>query len=183
MLKILLSAIPIAITGLLFEERIEALFGGNLIVVGLALLATAFLLLLTHYVRKEGSSVSYKQALIIGLAQAAAIIPGLSRSGATIATALLIGVERQKLPAFLSYGADSNFRGCFFKIAGLPRKPGPGTGSIRYFAGGSFVSAFLAGLLACNWMIQIVNRGKLTYFALYCFIVGLLAIGNYYLFS
>jgi undecaprenyl-diphosphatase len=183
-LKILLSAIPVAFTGLLFEEHIEQLFGGNLIVVGFGLLITAFLLLLTYYVKKEGSNVSTKQALIIGLAQAVAIIPGISRSGATIATALLIGVDRQKAARFSFLMVLIPILGAaFLKLLDYLENPALAQGISGTSLAAGFISAFLAGLLACSWMIGIVKRGKLTYFALYCFIVGLLAIGNYYLLS
>lgn len=182
-LKILLSAIPVALTGLLLEKQIEQLFGGTLFIVGLALLLTATLLLLTYYVRKEGGAVSYKQAFIIGLAQAVAIVPGLSRSGATIATAILIGVDRQKAARFSFLMVLIPVLGAaFLKLLDYLQNPALAQGISSTSLAAGFISAFLAGLLACNWMIEIVKRGKLTYFALYCFIVGLLAIGNYYLF-
>lgn len=182
--KLLLSAIPIAIVGLLFEEQIEEIFGGSLLIIGTSLLFTSFLLLLTFYVRKPGGPVTYRKAIFIGLAQVLAILPGLSRSGTTIATALLIGVDKEKAARFSFLMILLPILGAaFLKVVTIVQQPelAQGTAVAPLFAG--FISAFLAGLLACKWMIEIVKRGKLTYFALYCFIVGLLAIGNYYLLS
>ena len=180
--KLLLSAVPLAVAGFLWEERITRIFGGNRLVIGIALLFTAFLLLLTYYVRKPGGTVTYKKAILIGLAQVLAIVPGLSRSGTTIATALLIGVEREKAARFSFLMILVPILGAaFLKIVTIRQEPAL-AGDIQFsalFAG--FISAFLAGLIACKWMIDIVKKGKLTYFALYCFIVGLLAISNYYL--
>lgn len=181
-LMLLLSAIPIAVVGFLFEEQIEQIFGGNMLIIGTALLFTAFLLLLTYYVRKPGGAVTYKKAFFIGLAQVLAILPGLSRSGTTIATALLIGVAREKAARFSFLMILLPILGAaFLKLLAIVQEPAltESTAFVPLFAG--FISAFIAGLLACSWMIRIVKKGKLTYFALYCFIVGLLAIGNYYL--
>lgn len=180
--KLLLSAIPIAIVGFFFEEQVEELFGGNLLIIGTALLFTGFLLLLTFYVRRPGGPVTYRKALFIGLAQVLAVLPGLSRSGTTIATALLIGVDREKAARFSFLMILLPILGAaFLELRTIMQEPAlaQGTQPGSLFAG--FIAAFLAGLLACKWMIDIVKRGKLTYFAIYCFIVGLLALGNYYL--
>lgn len=179
--KLLLSAVPLAIVGLLFEEYIEQIFGGKMLIIGTSLLFTAFLLLLTHYVRRPGGPVTYKKAIFIGLAQVLAILPGLSRSGTTIATALLIGVEREKAARFSFLMVLVPILGAaFLKLLAILQAPAlvQKTAFIPLLAG--FIAAFVAGLLACKWMINIVKKGKLTYFALYCFIVGLLAIGTFY---
>lgn len=179
--KLLLSAVPLAIVGLLFEEYIAQIFGGKMLIIGTSLLFTAFLLLLTHYVRRPGGPVTYKKALFIGLAQVLAVLPGLSRSGTTIATALLIGVEREKAARFSFLMVLVPILGAaFLKLIAVLQAPALAQEIAFSPLLAGFIAAFLAGLLACKWMINIVKKGKLTYFALYCFIVGLLAIGTFY---
>lgn len=177
--KLVISAVPVSLVGLLLKDHVEALFGGNILLVGCCLLFTAGLLLLTHFKQAEGQPVSYWQAIIIGLAQAIAILPGVSRSGTTIATALLIGVDKAKAARFSFLMALIPILGAAF-LETLEFAESPVTadsiGSLSLIIG--FLAAFFTGLFACQLMIRIVKRGKLTWFALYCALVGLLAIGS-----
>ena len=180
--KLMLSAIPLAVVGLLYEDQISELFSGNILVVGIALLFTSFLLLLTFYVRRPGGEVTFRKSFFIGLAQTLAVMPGLSRSGTTIATALLIGVDREKAARFSFLMVLIPILGAaFLEFLDFLQHPelGGGIGISSLLTG--FTAAFLAGLAACTWMINIVKKGKLTYFAAYCALVGFLAIGSYYL--
>lgn len=176
--KILLSMLPIFIIGMLFEEQIEAFFTGNLILVGSMLLFTALLLGFTYFVRnKQGTSVGYFQAIIIGIAQAVAILPGVSRSGSTIATALLLGVDKEKAARFSFLMVLIPILGAsFLKFLDYLEQPAQteSIGSLVLFVG--FLMAFIAGLVACRIMIKLVKNGKLIYFAIYCGIVGIISI-------
>ncbi|MBD8490737.1 undecaprenyl-diphosphate phosphatase [Echinicola sp. CAU 1574] len=175
--KILLSMIPIGIVGVLFEEQIEALFGGKIVLVGAMLLFTAVLLAFSHFATKRQGHVTFPKAIVIGIAQTIAIMPGISRSGSTIATALLIGVEKERATRFSFLmvllpilGASAIKLLKFFKDPSIAE----GITAVPLTAG--FLAAFLAGLAACIWMINIVKRGKLIYFAIYCAIVGTIAV-------
>ncbi|WP_200979059.1 undecaprenyl-diphosphate phosphatase [Echinicola sp. 20G] len=175
--KILLSMIPIGIVGVLFEEQIEALFGGKIVLVGAMLLFTAVLLAFSHFAAKREGHVTFPKAIVIGIAQTIAIMPGISRSGSTIATALLIGVEKERATRFSFLmvllpilGASAIKLLKFFKDPSIAE----GITAVPLTAG--FLAAFLAGLAACIWMINIVKRGKLIYFAIYCAIVGTIAV-------
>lgn len=174
-LKIIISMIPAVIVGLLFEEQLEAFFGGKILIVGLMLLVTALLLLLADKAKNTNKNVSFLNAVIIGVSQAIAMLPGISRSGATISTSVLLGIDRTKAARFsflmvvpLIFGkigkdvlsGDLNFQSSEM----LPI-------SIGFFA------AFVSGLLACQWMIALVKKSKLSYFSIYCAVVGLIAIG------
>lgn len=173
-LKIILSMVPAVFVGLLFEEELEAFFGGNIAFVGAMLLVTAVLLLLADRAKKTDKEVSYVNAIIIGISQAIAMLPGISRSGATISTTVLLGVDRTKAARFsflmvvpLIFGAiakdllsgDISFESSDI----LPMSVG-------------FIAAFASGLLACKWMITLVKKSKLSYFSIYCAIVGSIAI-------
>ncbi|MDN3670938.1 undecaprenyl-diphosphate phosphatase [Echinicola jeungdonensis] len=175
--KILLSMVPIGIVGVFFEKEVEAFFGGKIIFVGAMLWVTACLLTFSHYVHKKEGEVSFSKALIIGLAQTIAILPGISRSGSTIATALLIGVEKDKATRFSFLmvllpilGASALKMKKFIEAPAIAESI---SGAVLAFG---FLAAFLAGLAACIWMINIVRKGKLIYFAVYCAIVGSIAI-------
>ncbi len=174
-LKILLSMVPVLFLGLLFEEQIEGLFTGNLVLVGSMLLVTAFLLGVTYFRKKEGSrNIPYLDAFIMGVAQALAVIPGISRSGATIATGLMLGNKREEVAKF-------SFLMVLLPIIGanLLDLTGGSTSldiSNIWVLLAGFLSAFISGLLACKWMIGIVKNGKLIYFAVYCLIIGTIAI-------
>lgn len=176
-LKLAISAIPVAVVGLLFEDQIEAFFGGKILIVGFALIFTAVLLTLTHFVNREGSPVNFWQAIIIGVAQAIAILPGISRSGSTIATALLVGVDKQFAARFSFLMVLAPILGAaFLKLLDYFEDPSLAGSITAQALTIGFVASFLAGLVACQWMISIVRKGKLTWFAAYCFIIGLLAI-------
>ncbi len=177
-LKIIVSMVPIGIIGLLFEKEIESFFTGNLLLVGSMLLLTAVLLAFTHLVRhKEGTAVKYWQAIVIGIAQAVAILPGISRSGATIATALLLGVDKAKAARFSFLMVLVPILGASaLKLLKFVEQPvvENATSGIVLLVG--FLMAFAAGLIACRLMINIVKKGKLIYFAIYCAIIGAIAI-------
>ena len=174
--RIILSMVPVFIVAILFKDQTEELFVGNLILVGSMLLITGGLLLFAHYKKDGDKSVSFVGAIIIGLAQAFAVLPGISRSGSTIATALILGVERSKAARF-------SFLMVLIPILGasllelLDYSENPAIHSISTWSlVAGFLAAFVSGYLACKWMLQIVKRRKLTYFATYCFIVGIIAI-------
>ena len=175
--KVLLSMVPVLVIGLLFKDQIESFFGGKVLLVGLMLLLTGMLLALTYYAKEQVGIVTYPKALIIGVAQAVAIMPGISRSGSTIATALLAGVEKGRAAKFSFLmvlgpiiGASLLELKDYFEAPTVAN----GIGITPLVVG--FLAAFISGLLACQWMIAIVKRGKLIYFAIYCFIIGTLAI-------
>jgi undecaprenyl-diphosphatase len=174
-LKIIASMIPAVCIGLFFEEQLEAFFDGNILFVGLMLLVTAVLLLLADKAKNTHKSITFKNAVLIGISQAIAMLPGISRSGATISTSVLLGVDRVKAARFsflmvvpLIFGkvAKDILGG---EISFENSKIAPMTAG--------FIAAFIAGLLACNWMITLVKKSKLSYFSIYCTIIGLIAIG------
>ena len=174
-LKIVISMIPAATVGLLFEEQLEGFFGGNVAFVGYMLLVTALLLYLADKARETDKKVTYLNAFVIGVSQAIAILPGISRSGATISTSVLLGVDKTKAARF-------SFLMVVPLIIGKMAKDIVG-GELQFQSeqtiamGAGFIAAFIAGLAACTWMIQLVKKSKLSYFAIYCFIVGCIAIG------
>ena len=174
-LKIIISMVPAVIVGLLFEKELESFFGGKILLVGIMLLVTAVLLLLADKAKNTNKEVSFWNSVIIGISQAIAMLPGISRSGATISTSVLLGIDRTRAARFsflmvvpLIFGkigkdvlsGDLNFQSSEM----LPISAG-------------FIAAFLAGLLACKWMIAIVKKSKLSYFSMYCAVVGFIAIG------
>lgn len=174
-LKIIASMIPAVIIGLFFEEQLEALFSGRVMLVGFMLLITAVLLVLADRAKKTDKKVSFANAFIIGVSQAIAMIPGISRSGATISTSVLLGIDRERAARF-------SFLMVVPLILGKVAKDIMG-GTINFdssqigILGVGFFGAFIAGLFACTWMITLVKRSKLSYFAIYCFVIGILAIG------
>jgi undecaprenyl-diphosphatase len=173
--KLVFSMIPVVIAGLLFEEEIEKFFTGNLVLVGSMLLVTAALLLFSYYFRSKTKNISFLHAFIIGIAQTLAVLPGISRSGATISTGLMLGGKREEVTRF-------SFLMVLLPIIGANVKDlmdhdlsGGGGMSILPLVLG-FIAAFVSGLFACKWMIRLVNKGKLIYFAFYCIAIGLAAI-------
>lgn len=174
-LKIILSMIPAVIIGLFFEEKLEALFSGRIMLVGFMLLITAVLLLLADRAKQTDKNVTYTNAIIIGISQAIAMLPGISRSGATISTSVLLGVDRERAARF-------SFLMVVPLIIGKVAKDILGgeisleSNQIANLSIG-FIGAFIAGLIACTWMIALVKRSKLSYFAIYCALVGVIAIG------
>lgn len=179
-LKLIISMIPIGIVGIMFKDQIDALLNADyiMVVVGAMLLLTSLLLTFAYRAHpRQKSTISYSDAFIIGLSQAVASMPGLSRSGTTIATGLMLGNQKAAVATF-------SFLMVLAPIMGqtlLDLVDGgfamSGVGTVPLIAG--FLSAFVVGCLACRFMINIVKRGKLIWFALYCAIVGLLAIGSY----
>jgi len=178
-LKIILSMIPAAVVGLVFEKQIEEMFSKNLVLVALMLIVTGLLLFLADRAKRTGKLVSFPNALVIGISQAIAILPGISRSGATISTAVLLGIDKEKaarfsflmvVPLILGKMAKDILDGAFSE--GI-------TNSLPLVAG--FVAAFFTGLLACTWMIKLVKQSKLAYFSIYCFVVAALALGYYFM--
>ncbi len=175
--KILLSMIPIGVVGVLFEDEIAAFFGGKILLVGVMLLFTAALLSFTHFAPKKQGVVTFPKALLIGLAQTIAILPGLSRSGTTISVALLAGVDRTRAARFsFLMVLIPILGGGFLKFLELLENPAIADGMSSSVLVCGFLAAFLSGLAACIWMINIVKKGKLIYFAIYCGIVGIIAI-------
>jgi len=172
--KIVISMLPAVFVGFFFEEQLESLFSGRIMMVGFFLLITAALLFLADRAKKTDKKVTFWSALIIGLSQAIAMLPGISRSGATISTSVLLGVDRERAARF-------SFLMVVPLILGKVAKDILG-GEIQFESsqignmGVGFIAAFVAGLLACTWMIAIVKRSKLSYFAIYCLLVGLIAI-------
>jgi len=172
--KIALSMLPAAVVGLFFEEQLEQLFGGNILLVGCMLLVTATLLFLADKAKDTQKKVSFSNAFIIGISQAIAMLPGISRSGATISTSVLLGNDKTKAARF-------SFLMVVPLIFGKIAKDILG-GELTYdssnftLLSAGFIAAFVAGLFACTWMISLVKKSKLTYFAIYCVVVGITAI-------
>lgn len=172
--KIAISMIPAVLVGLFFEEQLEALFGGNILLVGCMLIVTAILLFLADKAKDTDKKVSFKNAFIIGISQAIAMLPGISRSGATISTSVLLGNDKTKAARF-------SFLMVVPLIFGKIAKDVL-SGNLTYESGNftslsiGFIAAFIAGLFACTWMIKLVKNSKLSYFAIYCVVVGLIAI-------
>jgi len=171
--KIGVSMIPVLFIGVFLKDELELLFDGNVMFVGFMLLITAVLLGVTFFVKKTGNEISFLSAIIIGLAQAVAVLPGISRSGATIATGLLLGNKKESVTKF-------SFLMVLVPIIGanmLDLIDGElsASSNMAPMALG-FVAAFISGLIACKLMIKIVNSGKLIYFAIYCLLVGIVAI-------
>ncbi|APG60999.1 undecaprenyl-diphosphate phosphatase [Christiangramia salexigens] len=173
-LKIIISMLPAVVIGVLFEDQLEALFSGNIIFVGFMLLITALLLWLADKARDTGKKVSYSNSFVIGVSQAIAMLPGISRSGATISTSVLLGNDKTKAARFSFLMVVPLIFGKIAKDI-LSGDLAASSTEFSILAIG-FVAAFLAGLVACTWMISLVKRSKLSWFAVYCFVVGLAAI-------
>jgi len=175
-LAIIISMIPAAIVGLTFDDLISSLFEGNLILVGSMLLITALLLIFASKAKQTSKQhVSFFDALIIGVSQAIAILPGISRSGATISTSVLLGIDKSLSARFSFLMVVPLILGKMAKDI-LDGKLVIQEELIMPFIFG-FLGAFLTGLIACLWMIALVKKSKLTYFSVYCAVVGIIAIG------
>ncbi|MEM9647859.1 MAG: undecaprenyl-diphosphate phosphatase [Bacteroidota bacterium] len=173
-LKIIISMIPAALVGFFLEDFLEVFFDGAIIIVGIMLLITAILLYLADLAKTTDKGVSYRGAFVIGMAQAVAILPGISRSGATISAAVLLGVDKSKSARFSFLMVVPLIIGKMAKdlLSGEVNF----VGDQAVAMGVGFIAAFIAGLAACTWMIKLVRQSKLSYFAIYCLIVGLIAI-------
>ena len=178
--NILISMIPVAIVGFFFKDKVEAVFGSGLLVVGICLMITALLLAFSYWAKpRQREHISPWHAFVIGIAQALAVMPGLSRSGSTIATGLLLGNKKEKLAQFSFLMVIPPILGeALLDVkdmaeVGVSASLG-GISPVAALVG--FLAAFVVGCLACKWMIGIVRRGKLIWFALYCAVVGIAAI-------
>ena len=177
-INILISMIPIGIVGVFFKDTVESIFGSGLLIVGCMLLVTAALLAFSYYAKpRQKESISMKDAFIIGLSQACAVLPGLSRSGTTIATGLLLGNNKAKLAQFSFVMVIPPILGeALLDVLKLVKGEDIAGDIPTLSLVVGFVAAFLSGCLACKWMINIVKKGKLIYFAIYCAIAGLVTI-------
>lgn len=177
--KIALSMIPVGIVGVLWKEPLEAFFEGNILLVGFMLLLTALILFLTRYAPKEGHQVTWGNALIIGIAQAIAVTPGISRSGSTIGAALLLGVDKERATRFSFLMVLVPILGAtLLEAKDIAEAPGGFWDANGVALAAGFVAAFLAGVFACRWMLKIVREGNLIWFAGYCLVIGLVAVGT-----
>ena len=172
--KIIVSMLPAVFIGLLFEEQLEAFFGGNIAFVGAMLIVTAILLWLADRAKNTGKPVTYSSAFVIGVSQAIAMLPGISRSGATISTSVLLGNDKSKAARFSFLMVVPLIFGKIAKDIASGELSAD-TGSFASLGLG-FVAAFISGLIACTWMISLVRKSKLSYFAIYCTLVGIIAI-------
>jgi undecaprenyl-diphosphatase len=172
--KIIVSMLPATLVGLFFEDIIESFFGGQLLLVSCMLLITAVLLILADRATHSENEVSYKSAFIIGISQAIAILPGISRSGATISTATLLGVDKGKAAEFSFLMVVPLIIGKVAKDL-MEGEMGNGVYSVLELSFG-FLSAFIVGIFACIWMIKIVKSSQLKYFAHYCTFIGIFGI-------
>jgi undecaprenyl-diphosphatase len=173
-LKILFSAVPVILAGLFFEDYIEKLFEERLVLVGSMLLVTATLLAFTFYAKTNNRDITFKDAFIIGIAQMFAVMPGISRSGATISTALLLKNKKDEAARFSFLMVLVPILGKVFLDIFSGDLAKEQTEVLPLVIG--FVSAFVFGLAACKIMISLVKRSKLIYFAMYCFVVGIITI-------
>jgi len=173
--KIIVSMIPVIFIGLFFAEEIESLFTGNLVFVGSMLIVTSLLLGVTYFSKSNKRNINFLDSFIIGIAQAFAVLPGISRSGSTIATGILIGNKKEIIAKFSFLMVLIPIIGANLKdVVGGEMTSNSSIGIMPLLIG--FIAAFISGLLACKWMIGLVKKGKLIYFSIYCFIIGLAAI-------
>ena len=173
-LKIIVSMMPAAVIGVLFNDQIEALFSKQILLVGAMLIITGLLLFLADRAKRTDKTVSFSNALLVGIAQAIAILPGISRSGATISTSVLLGVDREKAARFSFLMVVPLI---FGKMAKDLLDGGIAESSIDVLPMTlGAIAAFVSGLLACTWMINLVKKSQLKYFSYYCFAAGSIAI-------
>lgn len=185
--KILLSCIPVAIVGVFFKDQVASLFEGDLTVVGICLMVTAVLLSFAYFTRtrpalagragKPARDISWLDAFIIGCSQAVAVLPGLSRSGTTIATGILLGDKRESIAQFSFFMVIIPILGeAMLSVKDMISGEGMGesVGTLPLAIG--FFASFIVGCLACKWMINLVKKGKLVWFALYCVIMSIVCI-------
>ena len=177
-LNIVVSMIPVGIVGVFFKDYVEEVFGSGLVIVGCMLLLTAALLTFSYIAKpRKKENISLRDAFIIGLAQACAVMPGLSRSGSTIATGLLLGNKKESLAQFSFLMVIPPILGeaLLDVVKGLKGEETFGGIDMMPLAIG-FIAAFVSGCIACKWMINIVKKGKLIYFGIYCAIAGVLTL-------
>jgi undecaprenyl-diphosphatase len=171
-IKLIISMLPVLFVGLFYKDRVSSLFDGNLIFVGSMLIITSLILALTRLIKTEGKrEISYLDALIIGIVQAIAVIPGISRSGSTISA----GIKREDVAKFSFLMVLVPVIGAnLIDILGTDSSTANGPGLIVLTSG--FIAAFISGLFACRWMINLVKKGNLIYFSIYCLLLGITAI-------
>ena len=177
-LNIVISMIPVGIVGVFFKDYVEEVFGSGISIVGYMLFVTAALLTFSYYAKpRQKETIGWRDALVIGIAQAFAVMPGLSRSGSTIATGLLLGCKKESLAQFSFLMVIPPILGeaLLDVVKGLKGEEAFGGIDALPLAVG-FLAAFMSGCLACKWMINIVKKGKLIYFAIYCAIAGIFAL-------
>lgn len=172
--KILISMIPAVIIGYRYEREFEELFGNNILLVGAMLIVTAFLLVMADRAKSTNREVSFAGSIAIGIAQGIAMLPGISRSGATISTSVMIGADKTKAARFSFLMVVPLIFGKIAKDV-LTGEIAYNSTNFTYLSAG-FIAAFISGLFACTWMIALVKKSKLTYFAIYCVIIGISAI-------
>lgn len=175
-LDIVISMIPIGIVGVFFKDYVDEVFGSGLTIVGLCLIVTSAILTLSYYARpRKDENIGLARALVIGIAQSIAVLPGLSRSGSTIATGLMLGVKKEKIAQFSFLMVIPPILGeallSILKAAKDGTAAVSGDISMSALAIG-FITAFVSGCMACKWMIDIVKKGKLVYFGIYCALAG-----------
>jgi undecaprenyl-diphosphatase len=175
-MKILLSMIPAAAVGVFFAAEIERLFDRQITLVGAMLLLTGGLLLIADRAKNTTKNVGFGHSIVIGIAQAIAILPGISRSGATISTSVILGIDRSKAASFSFLMAVPIILGKVAKDL-FDNSFSISDGQAGILLAG-FLTAFITGLVACQWMIKLVKDAKLKYFSYYCFLVGSVAIGH-----
>ena len=175
--KILLSMIPVGIVGVFFKDTVESFFGNGLLVVGIMLLVTALLLTFAYRAKpRKKDSISYRDAFVIGLAQACAVLPGLSRSGTTIATGLLLGDKKEQIARFSFLMVIIPILGeAFLDLVGGEFSPAESGLSVTAMLVG-FLAAFVSGCAACKWMLKLVQNGRLVWFALYCALMAIFCV-------
>ncbi|MDY3848206.1 MAG: undecaprenyl-diphosphate phosphatase [Prevotella sp.] len=176
--NIIISMIPVGIVGVFFKDYVEDVFGSGLMIVGCMLLVTAALLAFSYYARpRQKEKISWRDALVIGIAQACAVMPGLSRSGSTIATGLLLGNKKETLAQFSFLMVIPPILGEALLDVMKAVKGEEAFGGIDILPLTiGFLAAFVSGCLACKWMINIVKKGKLIYFGIYCAIAGVVTL-------
>ena len=177
-INIVISMIPVGIVGVFFKDKVEEVFGSGLLIVGCMLIVTALLLTFSYFAKpRQRENISPLHAFIIGLGQALAVLPGLSRSGTTIATGLLLGDKKEKMAQFSFLMVIPPILGeaLLYLLKGLKGEEAlGGIDAFPMIVG--FLAAFVSGCLACKWMINIVKKGKLVYFGIYCAIAGIITI-------
>jgi len=173
--KILISMVPVLIVGIFLRKQVEYLYSGNIRFVGSMLLITSVLLSIAFFTKARKKNIPFSNAFIMGIAQAFAVIPGISRSGATIATGLMLYNGKDQVTRFSFLMVILPIIGAnMMDLVTSEHVHSAEVGAVQLIIG--FIAAFAFGLMACRWMIHIVGRGKLIYFALYCLIVGLFAV-------
>ena len=181
MAKIFISMLPIGIVGVFFKDYVEEIFGSGLLIVGIMLFVTAALLIFSYYAKpRQKENISFKDAFIIGLSQACAIFPGLSRSGTTISAGLLLGIKKESIAkfSFLMVIIPILGEALLDLLKGGFSSEASGISTPALLIG--FLAAFVSGTIACKWMLDIVKKGKLVYFAYYCIALGLIIVGFHF---